>query len=557
LARRALLIVALLLVAAPPASAADPILPLAELSPGMSCTGLSVIRGTTISSFDVEIIDVIAAEAGLTGPRILVRVSGPAVDATGVGPGFSGSPILCGGRNAGAISEAIGEYGNHVVLATPIEEMLREQPRGPVSARRDPELLRAARPLAEPLTVSGLTGRSMRLFERAARRAGRPVLAAPAGPLGGFAPAPLVPGAALAASISTGDLAIGAVGTVSYRDGDRLWAFGHQLDGLGRRSLFLTDAYVFSVIQNPLGLAEVGAITYKLASSSGNVQGAVTSDGFAAIAGNVGAPPAAIPLRIVARDGAGRRVTLDSQLADERALGLGAGIAFVAPLGVSQAVDRMLGERGPGRVSVCARFHVRELRRPIGYCNPYFGIDAALLDLTAASELVDSYDLSPLHIERVQVSVRARLGVESDVLVSGRGPRRVRSGERIRVRLALQRRHGGRRSLSVPVRLPRDLRPGARTLIISGNGGLPSLEDELILELFNVFFDEFGGGGGGGPEPHSVRQLAAQVRGLRRPLGITARFKGHEPQLVHRSDEVSFEGRVSLRLRVAPAHRPR
>jgi hypothetical protein len=125
------------------------------------------------------------------------------------------------------------------------------------------------------------------------------------------------------------------------------------------------------------------------------------------------------------------------------------------------------------------------------------------------------------------------------------------------VRLALQRRHGGRRSLSVPVRLPRDLRPGARTLIITGNGGLPSLEDELILELFNVFFDEFGGGGGGGPEPHSVRQLAAQVRDLRRPLGITARFKAHEPQLVHRSDEVSFEGRVSLRLRVAPAQRPR
>lgn len=543
-----------MLVAVPPASAAEPILPLAELRPGTACTGLSVIRGTAISSFDVEIVDVIAGEAGLSGPRILVRVSGPAVDATGVGPGFSGSPILCGGRNAGAISEAIGEYGNHVVLATPIEEMLRQQPRAALSARRDPALLRAARPLAAPITVSGLSGPSLRLFERAARRAGHPVLAAPAGPLGGFGPAPLVPGAAVSAAISTGDLAVGAVGTVSYRDGDRLWAFGHQLDGLGRRSLFLTDAYVFSVINNPLGLAEVGAMTYKLASSSGTVQGAVTSDGFAAIAGNVGTPPAAIPLRIGARSG-GRRVTLESQLADERALGLGAGIAFVAPLGVSQAVDRLLGERGPTRVSVCARFHVRELRRPIGYCNPYFGIEAALLDLTTASELVDSYDLTPLHIERVLVNVRVRPGVKSDVLVSARGPRRVRRGERIRVRVGLQRRHGGRRSLSVPVRVPRDLRPGARTLVLTGNGGLPSLEDELVLELFNVFFDEFGGGGGDS-EPHSVRELAARVRDLRRPLGITARIKGHEPQVVHRSDEISFEGRVSVRLRVA-GRRPR
>src|SRR5918994_3518791 len=192
LARRSLLIVALMLVAGPSASAADPIVPLAEVRPGMSCTGLSAIRGTAISSFDVEIIDVIAAEPGLSGPRMLVRVSGPAVDATGVGPGFSGSPILCDGRNAGAISEAIGEYGNHVVLATPIEEMLREQPRAPIAARRDPALLRAALPLAAPLTVSGLSGRGLRLFERAPQRAGASVLAAPAGPPGGFEPAPLL-----------------------------------------------------------------------------------------------------------------------------------------------------------------------------------------------------------------------------------------------------------------------------------------------------------------------------------------------------------------------------
>jgi hypothetical protein len=558
LARRSILIVALMLAAAPPASAADPILPLGEVRPGMSCTGLSVIRGTAISSFDVEIIDVIAAETGLSGPRILVRVSGPAVDATGVGPGFSGSPILCNGRNAGAISEAIGDYGNHVVLATPIEEMLREQPRAPVSARRDPALLRRARPLAAPLTVSGLSGRGLRLFERAARRAGRPVLAAPAGPVGGFEPAPLVPGAAAAASISTGDLAIGAVGTVTYRDCNRVWAFGHALDGRGRRSLFLTDAYVFSVIANPLGIAE-GAITYKLASSGGHVQGAITSDGFAAIAGGVGAPPASIPLQVTARDSGGRRVTLNSELADERALRLGAGIPFVAPLGVSQAVDSLLGAGGPTRLSVCARFHVRERRRPIGYCNPYFGLDAALLDLTSAAELVDSYDLSPLHIERVQVNVRARPGIESDVIVSGKAPRRVRRGEHIRVRLALQRRNGGRRTLSVPVKLPRDVRPGVRTLVVSGNGGVPSLEDELISELFDVLVIEFDDGGGAG-EPHSLRQLAAAVRDLRNPLGISARLKGRQRQLVHRSDELSFEGRVRLRLRVMrarPARRSR
>jgi hypothetical protein len=441
-----------------------------------------------------------------------------------------------------------------VVLATPIEEMLRERPRAPLSARRDPALLRASRPLAAPLTVSGVSGRGLSLFARAARRAGRSVLAAPAGPLGGFDPAPLVPGAAAAASISTGDLAIGAVGTVTYRDGDRVWAFGHAFDGRGRRSLFLTDAYVFSVIDNPLGIAE-GPITYKLASSGGHVQGAITSDGFAAIAGSVGAPPASIPLQVTARDGGGRRVTLSSELADERTLRLGAGMAFVAPLGLSQAVDRLLGESGPARLSVCTRFHVRERRRPIGYCNPYFGLDAALLDLTSAAQLVDSYDLSPLHIERVHVSVRARPGIESDVLVGGKAPRRVRRGERVSVRLALQRRNGGRRTLSVPVKLPRDLRPGVRTLVVSGNGGVPSFANDLVSALFDVLVIEFGDDGGAG-EPHSLRELVAAVRDLRNPLGISARLKGRRRQLVHRSDELSFEGRVRIRLRVAQA-RPR
>src|SRR3954452_19267928 len=111
------------------AQAGDPVMPLSQLHAGMRCTGYSVIRGTEISSFDVEIIDVVSGDASAKdGPRLLVRVSGPGGDQTGVGPGFSGSPIYCRdsagiARNAGAISESIGDYGGRTVLATPIEEM--------------------------------------------------------------------------------------------------------------------------------------------------------------------------------------------------------------------------------------------------------------------------------------------------------------------------------------------------------------------------------------------------------------------------------------------------
>jgi len=569
LRRRSLVFLLTMFVAAPMAHAADPIMPLSEVQPGMRCTGLSVIKGTEISSFNVEIVDVIAPEAGLSGPRILVRVSGPAVDETGIGPGFSGSPVYCDGRNAGAISEGLGEYGNEVALATPIEEMIRDRPPGalgkhravpgarprvPARARRDPALLRAARPLGTPLTVSGLTGRAAELVREAARRAHQPLFVAPAGPVGGYQGPELRPGASVGAAISTGDLALGAVGTVTYRDGEDLWAFGHPFEGLGKRSLFLQDAYVYTVIQNPVGIQDFGAISYKLASADGNVQGAITSDKSDAIAGRVGPGPASIPLHIVARNRAGETVTQDSLLADERGLGWGAGISFVAPLGLTQAVGRLMRDFGPSTLRMCLRIQVRELRSPMGFCNLYFSVDDAVNDVAQAGDLVDFFDLAPLHVERIAIGAQVRRGLKEDVILGARAPRQARKGSRIRVRLTLQRRRGARHGLSVPMLVPRSLKPGRlHRLTIRGGGGVFS--DEALIEELVGLIDLELDGGGGGSEPRTVRQLARRIRSLRRVPGVYARFDRRPAGLVRRSRDVSYEGRVRLRVRVTPQAR--
>ena len=555
LLRRSLVPVLAMLVAAPAASAADPIMPLSEIRAGMRCTGLSVIKGTEISSFNVDIVDVIAAETGLSGPRILIRVSGPAVDETGIGPGFSGSPVYCDGRNAGAISEGLGEYGNEVALATPIELMIRDRPPAPPSsARRDPALLRAARPLGTPLTVSGLTGRAAALVREAARRAHQPLFVSPAGPVGGYQPVEMRPGASVGAAISTGDLSLGAIGTVTYRDGDDLWAFGHPFEGLGKRAVFLQDAYVYTVIQNPLGIQDFGAITYKLASADGNVQGSITSDKADAIAGKVGAEPDSIPLHIVARNRAGETVTQDSLLADERGLGWGAGISFVAPLGLTQAVGRLMRDFGPSTLRMCLRIEVRELRRPMGFCNLYFSVDEAVNDVAQAGDLVDFFDLAPLHVERIGIGAQVRRGLKEDVILRARAPRRARKGSRIRVRLTAQRRRGARHRISVPVRVPRSLKPGkVHRLTIRGGGSMFS-EEALIEELITMLDAEIGGGGAGS-EPHTVRQLARRIHSLRRVPGIYARFDRRSARLVRRSHDVSYQGRVRLRVRVTPRAR--
>src|SRR3954464_7599789 len=120
---------AALLVPAAPAMAGDPTMPLWQVSAGMHCTGYSVIQGTAISSFNVDVLDVPGGEASVSTGQILIGVSGPAVDATGIGPGFSGSPIYCPDaagtqRVIGAISQAVGEYGGKVALATPIEAII-------------------------------------------------------------------------------------------------------------------------------------------------------------------------------------------------------------------------------------------------------------------------------------------------------------------------------------------------------------------------------------------------------------------------------------------------
>ena len=244
-------------------------MPLSEVRAGMRCTGLSVVRGTDISSFDVEVLDVIADDPAVGGARLLVRVSGPAVDATGVGPGFSGSPIICDGRNAGAISEGIGEYGNKVVLATPIEAILGARPRAaaqrPARRRR---LLRAARPLVgaahrvRPLPAHAPPAGPRRRARRphGARGPARPARRLP-GP-GACARAPRWPRRCPPGTSRSARSARSPTATAT-----RSSPSATRSTALGRRALFLQDAYVFGVIGNPLGVPDLGAMTYKLTSS--------------------------------------------------------------------------------------------------------------------------------------------------------------------------------------------------------------------------------------------------------------------------------------------------
>ena len=586
-ARVAVLVLLGALLAPASARAGDPIMPLDQVRRGMDCVGYSVIRGTEVSSFDVEIVDVVGGDPGQEGPRILIRVSGPAVDATGIGPGFSGSPIYCRddqgtSRNAGAISESIGEYGGKTVLVTPIEQILGETPYPPAGRGRDAQLRRSARPLAAPLTVSGVSPAVGRALRAAARRRGRVLLTAPPQPLGSFPLQPLRPGSAMAVGLSSGDISLGAVGTVAYTDGDAVWSFGHPLDGAGRRGLFLQDAYVYQVVNNPNGVGE--AITYKLA-SPGHDLGLLSNDALHAVVGRTDRLPERTRLRILARDDdTGRTRLTEAHVADENPVELPTGISPLNVVGgtaLAQAATTILRST-PARQSgsMCVRLELRESDDPLRFCNRYVG-DATdlggdpeealggvvqsrmLSDWASAITLLDAYKGSRLHVEQAVASLRLRRGLEQAFIVGARAPSRVRRGRRMTVRLRVKQVRGATRTERFRLRVPPGTPRGRRVLQLTGTPADTTEGDftTLLGSLFTETIDLGAEPDGGDPGPRDVDELARAVASLHVYDGVWAKFSApgersdpdEFPSLgrrAFRSPRARISGQVRLSVRV-------
>jgi hypothetical protein len=597
--------VAALLVPAAPAFAGDPIMPLSDVRAGMQCTGYSVIRGTDISSFDVHVVDVADGYGLPVAPGILVTVSGPAVDATGLGPGFSGSPIYCPDaagvmRNIGAISESVGAYGGKEALATPIESILATpvdappKPPGPsgvkatrAKARADgahatrasasaaerarwARIARAARPLVTPVTVSGLSGPVGRALTAAAAKQGTTVLATPAGPLGTFPPQTLRPGSAVGVGYSSGDIEYGAIGTVSYVDGDKVWAFGHPLEGVGGRALLLQDAYVYDVIDNPIGGG--GLETYKL-SSLGHTLGTLSDDDVNGVAGRTGVLPHTVPVHVAARDlDAKRDVTVDMNVADEAKVDLPSGGSWTSaltPLAIVQAATDVFAST-PSRVSgdVCTDIRVAELSKPMRFCNRYVSSSATLSDdgslgnavtTGAAGDVgtalgdIDAYTGKPPTVTGVSVDMRLRRTAEQAFIRHVSLPRRVRPGQDVRVKLALQQVRGDRFTRTYRVHIPRRAPAGLTELEFVGQD-----VDQGDSGLISIILSDSGESTpGGDPGPRTVHALAKEISRIHRYDGVSLRL-GHE-RVVHafRDAGIRISGQAAVTVRILRGHSKR
>ena len=101
---------------------------------------------------------------------------------------------------------------------------------------------------------------------------------------------PLRPGDAVGVALLSGDFELGATGTVTHVDGDRVYAFGHPLYNLGPTQFPMTRATVQVVLPSLMASSKLA--------SFGEVVGTVQQDRATAIAGRLGPAPSLIPVTV-------------------------------------------------------------------------------------------------------------------------------------------------------------------------------------------------------------------------------------------------------------------
>jgi hypothetical protein len=466
-----------------------PVMPVADVRPGQQATVRTVFAGDSIETFEAIILGVLPGGRA-DGDIILARATSPRVIASGVAQGMSGSPVYVDGRVVGALSSGWQFSKEPIFGITPIGEMLEVLDR-PESARDDgtsgmtgvdpaqalprlreyawtddpaapaPPAPPAGRPgaLALPLAAGGLVPEAMPVVRDLFAASGFTVTP------GGRAKTPqaaeaarasLVPGAPVAVDVLRGDLNFSAIGTITYRDGDRVLLFGHPFFQSGEVRLPLSTAHIVGILPSLANSFKLGV--------PGTPVGTATQDRRAAVAGRLGAPPALLPFTVDVAT-AGRRQSFHFEVIEDRML---------MPQLVATAAMNSLMESGGGALQQSVTWSIEMWRN---------GTMLRLGDRTAGespvSDMLGALS-SPLRFLAANPYERCRFdslriavsAVPGRAQWSVRGARTlgaaVRPGGIALVSVELERWRGERRTVEVPVRVPDEFPDGRYSLWLGG-----------------------------------------------------------------------------------------
>ena len=327
------------------------IMPLSEVKPGQIGIVHTVFQGTKIEQFECEVIGVMKGAIGMRKDLILVRLRGEKPEFTGVVAGMSGSPVYIDGRLIGALSYKFGIFVKEPIGGvTPIEYMLETGKYSEPAGQESPPQRSAAAnwnidpfgsgaagrsevaaanvagsagdesgdrhsmgatgwsptaadggdaalggistmvPIATPLVFSGFDRRLFDRFAGAFRQNNFVPVMGGGGAGDERQDSAFEPGAAISCVLMRGDLDIAGTGTITYRDGDRVLAFGHPMFQSGHTAVPMAKARIDLTLSSSLASTKIATAT--------EIVGSIKEDRLTAIMGQVGAMVPMIPVSV-------------------------------------------------------------------------------------------------------------------------------------------------------------------------------------------------------------------------------------------------------------------
>jgi hypothetical protein len=528
--------------------AAAPLMPVDEIRAGMTGIGRTVFEGTELQEFKVHVLGVLRNVQGPKRDLILARLEGGPLGSTGVAQGMSGSPVYIDGRLIGAVSYSIGTFSKEPIAGiTPIAEMKdatatsrtrpaqRVQVELPVTratlaaalsatyGRLTPFASRPAdvqalglpaaagaqigamlRPISTPLLMAGFEPEIADLLSGGFRESGfTPIVSGSQAP-GGPAPSgPLREGDAIGVSLIGGDLEMGATGTVTHIDGDRVYAFGHPLYNLGPAEFPLTRAHVYTMLPSLM-------TSFKI-SSIGETIGTLQQDRATAIAGTLGKGPALVPMTITLRSeresGAApvtRTVTLQL-VRDQLFTPL---LAYVSMFNTLGAYER---QYGAATIEVSSRARLRghgDLTLDDVYAadNPILGAATAV---AAPLSMVLGNNISEVTLEGIDVDVTATETPKTRTIERvWLDEIRPRAGRTVQLKVLTRSYRGEEQISTVPLEIPANA-PGELTVLVTDGRQLNLIEQRELR---------------GALQPQTIAQLVRVLNDTRRNNRIYVRL---------------------------------
>ncbi len=486
------------------------IFPLREVHAGQHAIGKTVFQGNKIEEFQVEILGILEN----VGPRqnvILARLSGGPLAETGVMQGMSGSPVYMDGRLMGAVALAFNFSKEPIAGIRPIEEMLAvgdpgQPPAAPkvasnkaasnadASGSKLDSFVSKLIDIATPVSFSGFTTGTLDQFAPQLKKLGlEPRQGVSSGgklPPKLGAPASLRPGDMIAVELLSGDMSVGAEGTVTAVDGKRIYAFGHQFMSVGNTELPFARAEVITLLPNLNS-------SFKI-SSPLEWMGAITQDRSTSIYGELGRKAETIPVSLTVKDGRRAPLVYHMQMIQDRVLS-----PYIVQTAVYSAMDAT--ERTLGLASYSLRGGVEFVdgAPPLKLDNTYAGdynvplqassgVSAPLASILGAG--FDALKIKSINLE-IEASERKRFLQVDQITAS---PKQVHPGGTVELAVTLTGENGLEVQKSVRYRVPVGATAGALNFTVSDGSLSNALDYQQLSE-----------------PPKSPTQLVSFLNGLR------------------------------------------